>query len=116
MIGVKEKVKSQQCQQKVWASGRGLGFRSAFGLSDRGYITSTPKSDTFPKKVPKMPKSERGFLYTPSQKRRTPLPGTPAVTYFGPLFCQFLAPIHASSTPIYPADYLQPTSIPRTLI
>jgi len=68
----------------------GVGYVLRNPDADRGYITSTPKSAQISKKQPKKGKSERGFLYTPSQKRRTPLPGVPENTIFGPVFCPIL--------------------------
>jgi len=42
--------------------------KSRENKTDRGYITSTPKSVNFPKNRPKTPILWTGFLYTPSPK------------------------------------------------
>jgi len=57
----------------------------------RPCITSTPKLRRFLIFRPKKAKYERGFLYTPSQKRRTPLPGGPRARFSGPLFWAYFS-------------------------
>jgi len=58
------------------------------------------------------PKNERDSCIPPAQKRRTPLPGAPAVTKFGPIFGLISWLLGCGYWPVHPCLSSTPNSQP----
>jgi len=67
-------------------SGRGISPGSYFALTDRGCITSTPKSVNFSKKSEKWPKYERDSCIPGPIFAERPYLATPKPGFSGPIF------------------------------